>query len=295
MSRKLHTVLSHAQLLQEMGLSPRWLLRAERTVARRLPRSAQPPIPLAAPQLSPLAPENHVEADTTEADTTSVDSFVAPAQAVANTILPRAESTAERSGAIASLDWLALQQEVAACRACGLCAQRKQAVFGAGDEVAADWLLIGEGPGAEEDARGLPFVGPAGQLLDAMLAALNLKRGAGVYIANAVKCRPPENRTPEAAELAACAPFLQRQIALLKPKLIILLGRVAVQSVLGELSGTLGSLRGKVFSYSVDAAAASPIPVLVTYHPAYLLRNLPDKEKAWVDLCQARALMSTLL
>ena len=160
---------------------------------------------------------------------------------------------------------------------------------GVGDENAS-WLFIGEGPGAEEDARGEPFVGQAGKLLDAMLAAIDLKRGEDVYIANAVKCRPPGNRTPEADEVAVCFPYLQRQIELIQPKLIVLLGRVAVTSVLGQ-DGSLSSLRGKPLTYQ---AGEREIPVLVTYHPAYLLRNLPDKSKAWEDLCRARALMRTL-
>lgn len=164
--------------------------------------------------------------------------------------------------------------------------ERKQAVLGVGDEKAS-WLFIGEGPGAEEDVRGEPFVGPAGKLLDAMLAAIDLRRGEDVYIANAVKCRPPGNRTPEAAEMAVCAPYLKRQIALIQPRLIVLLGRAAVQAVLGE-EGSLASLRGKTFTYRDGALA---IPVVVTYHPAYLLRTLSDKAKSWEDLCRARALM----
>ena len=139
-------------------------------------------------------------------------------------------------------DWPALLQEIAACRACSLCEQRKQAVPGIGD-LQPDWLFIGEGPGAEEDVRGEPFVGQAGKLLDAMLDALDIARGNKVYIANAVKCRPPGNRTPEAAEMAACRPYLERQIALLKPKIIVLLGKAAVHSVLHD-DKSLASLRG---------------------------------------------------
>jgi DNA polymerase len=190
---------------------------------------------------------------------------------------------------VASLSWEELRQNILDCRACGLCAERKQAVPGVGDENAA-WLFIGEGPGAEEDARGEPFVGQAGRLLDAMLAAIGLARGKDVYIANAVKCRPPGNRTPENAEMATCFPYLKRQIALIQPELIVLLGKTAVNSVLGE-TGSLGSLRGKKLVYRNDDRE---IPVLVTYHPAYLLRNLPDKAKAWEDLCRARALMRGL-
>jgi len=185
-----------------------------------------------------------------------------------------------------TMTWPELRQTIAGCTACGLCRERRQAVPGVGDEN-ADWLFIGEGPGAEEDARGEPFVGQAGKLLDAMLAAIDLKRGENVYIANAVKCRPPGNRTPEAAEMAACRPYLQRQIALLRPKLIVLLGRAAMHAVLNE-ERSLGASRGKRFEYRDGDLV---VPVIVTYHPAYLLRNLPDKAKAWEDLCLARRVM----
>ena len=188
----------------------------------------------------------------------------------------RAESAVPSGG----LDWDGLQTAVSACTACGLCRNRKQAVLGVGDRQ-PDWLFIGEGPGAEEDERGEPFVGQAGRLLDAMLASIGLQRGNKVYIANAVKCRPPNNRTPEPEELAACRPYLARQIELLRPKRIVLLGRTAVNSVL-QNDRALASLRGKRFTYC-------DIPVVITYHPAYLLRNLPDKARAWEDLCFARA------
>lgn len=186
---------------------------------------------------------------------------------------------------VAAMDWPALARAVAECRACRLCESRKQAVLGVGD-LRADWLFVGEGPGAEEDARGEPFVGQAGKLLDAMLSAIGLQRGRGVYIANAVKCRPPENRTPEAAEIAACNPFLQRQIALIKPKLIVALGRPAAQALLGH-EVKIAEARGRLFD-------VGGIPLVVTYHPAYLLRNLPDKARAWEDLCFARETMRGL-
>lgn len=186
---------------------------------------------------------------------------------------------------IDTLDWEELKAAVTACRACQLCEQRKQAVFGVGD-VEADWLFVGEGPDAEEDERGEPFVGQAGKLLDAMLAAIGLKRGKKVYIANVVKCRPPNNRTPEAEETAACFPYLQRQIALIRPRLIVALGKPAAQTLLGrELK--VGAARGQLFDYE-------GIPLIVTYHPAYLLRNLMDKAKAWEDLCLAQRTMNGL-
>lgn len=184
------------------------------------------------------------------------------------------------------MDWDELSVAVAGCTRCGLCAQRKQAVLGVGDRQ-ADWLFVGEGPGAEEDERGEPFVGQAGKLLDNMLAAIDLKRGENVYIANAVKCRPPQNRTPEAEETAACWPYLERQIALLQPRLIVALGRPAAQSLL-QTEVKIGSARGQLHRYK-------DIPVIVTYHPAYLLRTLADKAKAWEDLCYMRTTMQSLL
>ena len=141
-------------------------------------------------------------------------------------------------------------------------------------------LFVGEGPGAEEDERGEPFVGQAGKLLDSMLAAIDMKRGEGVYIANTVKCRPPGNRTPTPEETAACFPFLQRQMSLIRPQLIVALGRPAAQTLLGG-EVKIGASRGRLHAHAGT-------PVLVTYHPAYLLRNLPDKAKAWEDLLLLR-------
>ncbi len=187
---------------------------------------------------------------------------------------------------IASMDWGTLAHTVAGCRACALCEQRKQAVFGVGDKR-AQWLFVGEGPGAEEDARGEPFVGQAGKLLDAMLAAIGLKRGEGVYIANAVKCRPPDNRTPQAAEIAACNPYLQRQIALIAPRLIVALGRPAAQALLGR-EVNISEVRGKLFD-------VGGTPLIITWHPAYLLRNQHDKARAWEDLVFARQQMRRLI
>jgi DNA polymerase len=183
------------------------------------------------------------------------------------------------------MNWQQLKSAVVACTSCVLHKQRRQAVFGVGDER-AEWLLVGEGPGAEEDARGEPFVGQAGKLLDNMLAAIELKRGDNVYIANIVKCRPPGNRTPEPAEANACEPYLARQIALIKPRLIIALGKVAAQNLLGT-EATIASLRGRAHAYRGT-------PLIVTYHPAYLLRNLTDKAKAWEDLCFAVHTMQAL-
>ena len=203
----------------------------------------------------------------------------APAPALESAPPP---SSAARAEAIAAMDWDELRRSVAACRACALCEGRQQAVFGVGDEH-PQWLFIGEGPGADEDRQGEPFVGQAGRLLDAMLAALGLNRRHKVYIANTVKCRPPGNRTPEAEELAACWPYLARQIALLQPRLMVALGKPAAQTLL-QREAKIGAERGKVFDYQGT-------PFVVTYHPAYLLRNLPDKAKSWEDLCHARAVI----
>jgi uracil-DNA glycosylase family 4 len=193
--------------------------------------------------------------------------------------------TDDRRTRILRMDWQELKTNVAACKACPLHEKRTQAVFGVGDEN-ADWLFIGEGPGAEEDAKGEPFVGQAGKLLDSMLAAIGMKRGDNVYIANVVKCRPPGNRNPEPQEAQQCEPYLERQIALIQPKLIVALGRIAVQNLL-KVDTTIASLRGRPHDYQ-------GIPLIVTYHPAYLLRNLPDKAKAWADLCFARKTMREL-
>jgi DNA polymerase len=192
----------------------------------------------------------------------------------------------ERARRIASLDWTALRAEVEACTACGLCRTRRQTVFGVGHPEAR-WMVVGEAPGEQEDRQGEPFVGAAGQLLDAMLRALRLTRATDgdappaqrVYIANTLKCRPPGNRNPAPDELLRCEPFLQRQIDLVRPDIILAMGRFAVQALLRS-SEPVGRLRGRVHAYQ-------GVPLVVTYHPAYLLRNLPDKAKAWDDLCLA--------
>ncbi len=180
---------------------------------------------------------------------------------------------------ISTMDWPQLKAKVAGCTDCKLRAGCTQTVFGVGDE-GAEWLLVGEAPGAEEDRLGEPFVGQAGKLLDNMLAAIGLQRGRNVYIANVLKCRPPGNRNPEPDEVAKCAPHLLRQVALIRPKLIVAMGRFAAQTLLGT-DATIASLRGRVHRYA-------GVPLVVTYHPAYLLRNLPDKAKAWADLVFAR-------
>jgi len=192
-----------------------------------------------------------------------------------------------RPQGVKSMDWPALREAVANCTACKLCEGRRQTVFGVGHER-AHWMIVGEAPGEQEDREGEPFVGKSGQLLDNMLRAVGLSRGPGeaagqVYIANTVKCRPPGNRNPEPPELAQCEPFLVRQIALVQPRIILAMGRFAVQSLLRSTE-PIGRLRGRAHTYQ-------GVPLVVTYHPAYLLRNPEDKAKAWDDLCLARELL----
>ena len=181
--------------------------------------------------------------------------------------------------------WDALREAVNTCTRCKLHATRTQGVFGVGDQH-ADWLIVGEAPGADEDAQGEPFVGQAGRLLDSMLAAIGLRRGDNVYIANVLKSRPPGNRNPEPDEVAACMPYLLQQIELLQPKIILAMGRFAAQNLLAS-KDAIASLRGRVHHFQ-------GVPLIVTYHPAYLLRTLTDKAKAWEDLCLARQTYAAL-
>jgi uracil-DNA glycosylase family 4 len=248
-------------MLEEMGLTPVWRLRSYPEIH-----------PAAEQQSALLAPPVAI-------DQTPLTAERAPDRRDSSAV------TDERRVSIMRMDWPQLKAAVAECRECPLHAKRTNTVFGVGDE-AADWVFVGEGPGADEDALGDPFVGQAGKLLDSMLAAVRLKRGVNVYICNVVKCRPPGNRNPEPAEMQKCEPFLQRQIELLKPKLIIALGRIAAQNLLAR-DASIASLRGRVHEYRGS-------PLIVTYHPAYLLRSLPDKAKAWEDLCFAVSTMERL-
>jgi uracil-DNA glycosylase family 4 len=202
-----------------------------------------------------------------------------PAAVVAGEILsiPAASPTPPtKPVAVATLDWTDLQKRVAACTLCSLHTTRTQTVFGVGNPD-ADWLVIGEAPGAEEDARGEPFVGRAGQLLNSMLKAIGMSREQ-VFIANILKCRPPGNRDPRPEEAAHCRPFLERQIELIAPKIILAVGRIAAQNLLGTET-PIGRLRGQVHSFG-----RARTPLVVTYHPAYLLRTPVEKRKAWADL-----------
>ena len=257
------------QILQELGLWPVWRVRAipKGEVASGL-SSALPEI-AAVPDPPPSVPA-----------ATTVAARPVPARDAGGALALDA-----RVAEIMRMNWLQLRESVAACTACPLHKSRNKAVFGVGDEH-AEWLFVGEGPGADEDLKGEPFVGQAGKLLDNMLAAIRLKRGVNVYIANVVKSRPPGNRNPEPLEVQQCEPYLHRQIELIKPKLIVALGKVAAVNLLHR-EASVASLRGKVLAYR-------GIPMIVTYHPAYLLRSLPEKAKAWADLCFAVETMKAL-
>ena len=278
------------EMLKEMGLWPVWRLRTATEDAAPVaaegtepghavvetgsashapsvtPRQSRPTRGVPVPPLDThQSPPNHAPSVTPhQSRPTSHASSIAGAD--------------ERRARIMQMDWGALKGCVASCVDCELHARRTRTVFGVGDERAS-WLFVGEGPGADEDAQGEPFVGQAGKLLDSMLAAIKLRRGKDVYIANIVKCRPPGNRNPQPEEALACEPYLHRQIELIEPKLIVALGRVAALNLLAR-DATIASLRGRVHEYRGT-------PLIVTYHPAYLLRNLPDKAKAWADLCFA--------
>jgi uracil-DNA glycosylase family 4 len=230
-------------------------------VARRDENAA----PLAAPP--PAPPKPPLQADTGDARSAREGD----------------DARSAREGEIAALDWPQLRQRVAACRACRLCEGRTQTVFGVGNEQ-AHCMIVGEAPGENEDLQGEPFVGAAGQLLDRMLQAIGLTRATAepaqqVFIANTLKCRPPRNRNPEPDELALCSVYLRRQIELVQPRLLLAMGRFAVQTLL-DSSEPIGRLRGRVHRFGER-------PVVVTYHPAYLLRNPADKARAWADLCLA--------
>jgi DNA polymerase len=201
-----------------------------------------------------------------------------------NTPAPRDEDPGdERVVRIARLDWEPLREAVAVCTACALSRTRTQTVFGVG-VPRPDWLIVGEAPGADEDASGEPFVGQAGKLLDAMLAAVGLSRERNVFIANVLKCRPPGNRDPSTSEVASCRGYLERQIELLAPRMILVVGKVASAALLGG-DLPMSRLRGRRHEITI---AGRTIPVVATYHPAYLLRSGEEKAKAWADLCFAR-------
>jgi uracil-DNA glycosylase len=246
--------------LREMGLAPVWRQRAAR------PRP---------PEIAAASPE-------------AAQALPAQAAMPAPTIVPgsvTAVAGVARELEIAALTWDQLAPHIAACTACGLCRNRKRTVPGVGVSTAG-WMFVGEAPGAEEDVKGEPFVGQAGRLLDNMLKAIGLARTRDVYISNVLKCRPPHNRNPEPAEVAQCSPYLERQLALIQPRLIVALGRFAALTLLNT-EASIASLRGRVHAYR-------GVPLIVTYHPAYLLRNLPDKARAWEDLLFAKRTFADL-
>jgi DNA polymerase len=264
-------------MLEALGLLPLWvrheLLDAEAGRASQPANSVQ-----AAAALAPMSP------NTPSAPAAPTRPPVAsPPPARSDVANPSPPELADRAQAIARMDWSELQTAVTTCTACGLCKTRGKTVFGVG-KPQADWLVVGEAPDADEDRQGEPFVGPAGKLLDAMLASVNRSRSENAFILNTPKCRPPQNRNPNPDELALCAPFLHRQVELIKPKVIFAVGRFAAQTLL-EREATISSLRGQVHDYR-------GIPVVVSYHPAYLLRNTADKVKAWQDLLQAKKLLA---
>lgn len=191
---------------------------------------------------------------------------------------PRDAANGAPDDAVTQLGWDALQSRVVACTQCDLHRTRTQTVFGVGNRH-ADWLIVGEAPGADEDRQGEPFVGRAGQLLNAMIEAIGMKREQ-VYIANVLKCRPPGNRDPQPGEVAQCEPYLKRQVQLIQPKIILALGRIAAQNLL-KTDTRVGALRGKEHRYPTGTG---DVPLVVTYHPAYLLRSPAEKRKAWQDL-----------
>jgi DNA polymerase len=213
-------------------------------------------------------------------ESTVVPTGDVPVRSAAPVAIPTPERT-PRAPLPAGIDWGPLREAVATCTACDLCKTRTQTVFGVGN-TRAEWLVIGEAPGAEEDRQGEPFVGRAGQLLNAMLLAIGLPRET-VFIANILKCRPPGNRDPKPEEVSRCLPFLSAQIALLKPKIMLAVGRIAAQNLLAT-DAPLARLRGKLHTFG-----AANTPLVITYHPAYLLRTPADKRKAWEDLKFARA------
>ncbi|SAK59042.1 phage SPO1 DNA polymerase--like protein [Caballeronia temeraria] len=280
-------------LIEELGIGPVWVRRGLAPVST-VPaiEEESPPV---APVMEAVRQEPTPDAQAVEAPASveirqepkpvQPDSDVPPLDAYDD--LPWTDDApihvepviAEAPSDVHTLDWDALAGRVANCEQCRLCERRTNTVFGVGDRE-ADWMLIGEAPGENEDKQGEPFVGQAGKLLDNMLRALTLSRQSNVYIANVIKCRPPGNRNPELDEVARCEPYLQRQVELVKPKVIVAMGRFAAQSLLKN-EASIASMRGRVHEYR-------GVPVIVTYHPAYLLRSLQDKSKAWADLCLAR-------
>jgi len=264
------------RMLREMGLGPIWKLRTQAAVPETPAQQVAGEIDADAVSAPGPSEEGLVE-DYAAAFAGQEDNLIEVDVDDAVAAVPAVDT---RTNAIMRMDWPQLREAVADCTACALSKSRRNTVFGVGNQE-APWMIIGEAPGAEEDARGDPFVGQAGQLLDAMLASIGMTRERDVFIANVLKCRPPGNRNPEPEEVARCLPHLLRQVALVKPKLILLMGRFAAHSML-ETDASIASLRGKLHQFAGT-------PAIVTYHPAYLLRTPLDKAKSWEDLVFARA------
>ncbi len=274
-------------MLRELGVQNFWPVTPDVTDAQ--PAGEVPATPVTPPAASASAPTPAPVPAPAPAPVMGRPPKADPdARGHAPRVLPALSAEALELGprpeGVESMDWPALRDAVAGCQACGLCRGRQQTVFGVGHPQ-AHWMLVGEAPGEQEDRQGEPFVGRAGQLLDRMLMAVGLTRAdapphAQVFIANVIKCRPPGNRNPQPEEVAQCEPFLRRQVALVQPRLILAMGRFAVQSLL-KSSEPIGKLRGRVHDFH-------GVPLVVTYHPAYLLRNPADKGLVWDDLCLAR-------
>ena len=285
-------------MLAEMGVRV-WAPQEEPQVSEVPSAATVTSAPTAASQVHPSTQTAAAKQTVTSPATPQVPARVAP---TVNAPVAHTPILVQRPEGIDQMDWPTLQHTVSQCQACSLCGTRHNTVFGVGAKAEpaqapqVDWLIVGEAPGENEDLQGEPFVGQAGQLLDNILSAMGLSRqgegqGAGVYITNVLKCRPPGNRNPKPDEVAQCLPYLERQVALLQPKIILAMGRFAVQALLRDSvpdveTIPLGKLRGQVHSYQ-------GVPVVVTYHPAYVLRNLPEKAKVWADVCLAMAEMQT--
>jgi DNA polymerase len=296
-----NTFAASARVLEEIGVGPVWVRRhlavetaeaveqePQVTVTSASPAAAAAPAPAPQRPPQPVARPAPTSAPAPDDGLPPWLSEMSDVDMAPPGFMPYDDDDDEPviriNPAIATMDWAKLKETVAECRQCGLCNGRKKTVFGVGDEK-AKWLFIGEGPGRNEDMQGEPFVGPAGKLLDNMLVAMGLKRGENAYIANIVKCRPTDeggkDRPPSPQEVASCLPYLQRQIALIQPTVLVALGKTAALSLLGLDPATpVSKLRGTVHRYQ-------DLPLVVTYHPAYLLRQLGDKGKAWADLCLA--------
>jgi uracil-DNA glycosylase family 4 len=256
-------------MLAEMGVRV-WAPKPMRMAIPQAVKALAVAVPSAPPRVvaAPIAAPVRSAAPAPSAAT------LAPEQSRA----PQAPSLKPLPDGVASMDWPALQAAVSECTACGLCQRRKNAVFGQGD-VQADWMVVGDAPNEAEDAQGLPFIGPEGELLDNMLRAVGQSREKGAYITSVVKCRPPASRNPGGEELVQCSAYLARQVALVQPKVIIAMGRFALE-VLTQSRDHLGRLRGREHVFE-------GVPVIATYHPDALLRTAADKAKAWADLCRA--------